>query len=241
MVDLLYLCKNLKSKTMKRITLGIFLLLILISFPSVEAQSLSASAMKKVTVGLDVFSDMWFNAPTTVKISNIHPSANVYITYNMGVGESKKLTFGIGLGIGNHNMYSSNGIIENIKSDTIKYIPVGSGLTMKRSKLSISYLEVPLELRYKSKSGIKISLGFKLGYLFDSKEKYVGNTVKSGSLQVIKRKKISQLNSFSYSPTFRIGYKSFNLFFSYALGPVFRVGHGPEMHPMSLGITLTPF
>jgi len=238
---LLYLCENFKSKTMKRITLGIFLFLILISFQSIKAQSISASAMKKVTVGLDVFSDMWFNAPTTVKINTIHPSANVYITYNMGVGESKKFTFGIGLGIGNHNMYSSNGIIENVKGDTIKYIPVGAGLTMKRSKLSVTYLEVPLELRFKSNSGIKVGLGFKLGYLFDSKEKYIGNTVKSGSLQIIKRKKISQLNTFSYSPTLRIGYKSFNLFFSYALSPVFRVGHGPKLHPMSLGITLTPF
>jgi hypothetical protein len=228
-------------KNMKRITIGVFLFLILISFPSVKAQSLSASAMKKVTVGFDAFTDIWFNAPTNVHIRTIHPSGNAYITYNMGVGESKKFTFGIGLGIGNHNMYSNNGIIENIKGDTIKYIQVAKDLKMKRSKLSLTYLEVPLELRFKSKSGLKISLGFKLGYLIDSKEKYVGNTVNGGPLQVIKRKKISQLNGFSYSPTFRVGYKSFNLFFSYALGPVFRVGHGPQLHPMSLGITLTPF
>jgi len=228
-------------KNMKRITIGIFLFLVLISFPSVKAQSLSESAMKKVTVGLDVFTDMWFNAPANVNIGTVNPSANAYITYNLEVGDSKKFTFGIGLGIGNHNMYSKNSTIENVKSDTIKYIPVASGLKMKHSKLSVTYLEVPLELRFKSKSGIKIGLGFKLGYLIDSKEKYVGNTVANSSLQVIKRKKISQLNSFSYSPTFRFGYKSFNLFFSYTLGPVFRVGHGPALHPMSLGITLTPF
>jgi len=145
------------------------------------------------------------------------------------------------LGIGNHNMYSNDGVIENIKSDTIKYIPVAKDLTMKRSKLSITYLEVPLELRFKAKSGFKISLGFKLGYIIDSKEKYVGNTAANGPTRIIKRKRIAQLNGFSYSPTFRVGYKSFNLFFSYALGPVFRVGHGPQLHPMSLGITLTPF
>jgi hypothetical protein len=226
---------------MKRITLGLFLFLAFISFQSAKAQSLSESAMKKVTVGLDVFTDMWFNAPANVDIRTIHPSANGYITYNMGVGNSKKITFGIGLGIGNHNMYSNNGVIENIKSDTIKYVPVAKDLTMKRSKLSVTYVELPLELRFKAKSGFKISLGFKLGYIIDSKEKYVGNTAANGPTRVIKRKRIGQLNSFSYSPTFRVGYKSFNLFFSYALGPVFRVGHGPQLHPMSLGITLTPF
>ncbi len=226
---------------MKRITLGIFLLLTFLSFQQIKAQSLSESAMKKVTVGLDVFTDMWVNAPTNVDIRTIHPAANGYITYNMGVGESKKLTFGIGLGIGSHNMYSNNGVIENIKADTIKYTTLATDLYMKRSKLSLTYLEVPLELRFKAKSGFKVSLGFKLGYLIDSKEKYVGNTVKAGPIQVIKRKRITQLNGFSYSPTLRVGYKSFNLFFSYALGPAFRVDHGPQLHPMSMGITLTPF
>ena len=228
---------------MKRITLGIFLFLVFAfsSFQSVKAQSLSESAMKKVTIGLDVFTDMWMNAPTNVDIRAIHPSANGYLTYNMGVGTSKKITFGIGLGIGNHNMYSNNGHIENIKADTITYVPVDNTLSMKRSKLSVTYLEVPLELRFKGKSGFKISLGFKLGYVIDSKEKYVGNTVANGPTRVIKRKRISQLNNFSYSPTFRIGYKSFNLFFSYSLGSVFRVDHGPQLHPMSMGITLTPF
>lgn len=228
---------------MKRISIpfGIFLFLALISFQQVKAQSLSEIAMKKVTVGLDVFTDMWVNAPSNVDIRTIHPAANGYITYNLGVGESKKLTFGIGLGIGNHNMYSNNGIIENTTADTIKYTTVASDLNMKRSKLSLTYLEIPLELRFKAKSGFKVSLGFKLGYLIGSNEKYVGNMVKSAPIQVIKRKRITQLNDFSYSPTLRIGYKSFNLFFSYALGSVFRVGHGPELHPMSMGITLTPF
>ncbi|HFB61574.1 MAG TPA: PorT family protein [Bacteroidetes bacterium] len=226
---------------MKRISTGIFLILFLFTSFSMKAQSLSESAMKKVTIGLDVFTDIWFNAPTNVDIRTIQPSANTYLTYNFTVGKSKSLTFGMGLGIGNHNMYSNNGTIENVKGDTIRYIPVDPDLSMKRSKLSVTYLELPLELRFKSQKGFKVSLGLKLGYLIDSKEKYVGNTVANGPLQVIKRKKLSQLNSFSYSPMLRIGYKSFNLFFSYALAPVFRVDHGPQLHPMSLGITLTPF
>jgi hypothetical protein len=227
---------------MKRLPLILSLIVLFSGIRYVDAQSsLAESAMKKVTVGLDVFTDMWVNAPTTVDIRTIHPSANTYLTYNFTVGTSKNLTFGIGLGIGNHNMYSNNGVIENVKADTIRYVPLDSKLSMKRSKLSVTYMELPLELRFKSHKGFKVSVGFKLGYLIDSKEKYVGNTVANGPLQVIKRKRISQLNTFSYSPTFRLGYKSFNLFFSYALGPVFRVDHGPQLHPMSMGITLTPF
>jgi hypothetical protein len=226
---------------MKRISLGIFLIIFLFTSFSTKAQSLSESAMKKVTIGLDVFTDIWFNAPANVQIRAINPSANTYLTYNFTIGKSKNLTFGMGLGIGNHNMYSNDGQIENTKADTVKYVPVDPSLNMKRSKLSVTYLEIPMELRFKSLKGFKISVGFKLGYLIDSKEKYVGNTTANGPLQVVKRKRISQLNTFSYSPTFRIGYKSFNVFFSYALGPVFRVDHGPQLHPMSLGITLTPF
>ncbi len=241
MFVLLYLCKNFKTQTMKRISLGIFFFIFLMGSSALKAQSLSESAMKKVTIGLDVFTDIWFNTPQNVDIRAIHPSANTYLTYNFTVGTSKNLTFGIGLGVGNHNMYSNNGQIEDTKADTIQYVVVDPELNMKRSKLSVTYLEFPLELRFKSQKGFKISIGFKLGYLIDSKEKYVGNTTAYAPVQVIKQKRISQVNTFSYTPTFRIGYKSFNVFFSYDLGTVFRVDHGPQLHPMSLGITLTPF
>ncbi len=227
---------------MKRIFSILFLFILFFNIRPVTAQSLSESAMKKVTIGLDVFTDIWFNAPKNVDIRTIHPSANTYLTYNFPLGNSKKnLTFGIGMGVGNHNMYSNNGVIKDVTADTIEYVPLDSKLSMKRSKFSVTYLEVPMELRFKSQKGFKISIGFKLGYLIDSKEKYVGNTYANGPLQVVKKKRIAQLNTFSYSPTFRVGYKSFNLFFSYALGPVYRVDHGPQLHPMSLGITLTPF
>ncbi|UBM62881.1 PorT family protein [Candidatus Sulfidibacterium hydrothermale] len=227
---------------MKRLPLILALIVLFSGIQYVQAQSsLTESAMKKVTIGLDIFTDVWVNAPTNVDIRAINPSANTYLTYNFVVGNSKNLTFGIGVGVGNHNMYSNDGVIENIKADTIRYVPVDSDVDMKRSKLSVTYLEFPMELRFKSPKGFKISLGFKLGYLIDSKEKYVGNTTAYESTQVIKRKRISQVNTFSYSPTFRLGYKSFNLFFSYSLGTVFRVDHGPQLHPMSIGITLTPF
>ena len=226
---------------MKRIIPLLLLLLLFFNMRPVEAQSLSESAMKKVTIGLDVFTDIWFNEPTQVDIRTIHPSANTYLTYNFTLGNSQNMTFGIGLGVGNHNMYSNNGVIKDVTADTIHFVPLDAKLSMKRSKFSVTYLEVPMELRFKSHKGFKVSIGFKLGYLIDSKEKYVGNTYANGPLQVVKKKGIAQLNNFSYSPTFRVGYKSFNLFFSYALGPVFRVDHGPQLHPMSLGITLTPF
>jgi hypothetical protein len=228
---------------MKRIFARIFLVVFIFSSftMTMKAQSLSESAMKKVTIGVDIFTDMWFDTPPQVDIRTVNTSANTYLTYNFTVGKSKNLTVGIGLGVGNHNMYSNNGHIENIKADTIQFVPLNPALKMKRAKMTLTYLELPLELRFKGQKGFKISVGFKLGYLIDSKEKYVGNTVANGPLEVIKRKDISQLNTFSYSPTFRIGYKSFNVYFSYGLGPVFRVGHGPQLHPMSLGITLTPF
>jgi len=233
--------KKFKLKNMKRLPLVLVLVVLFSGIRYVRAQSLTESAMKKVTIGLDVFTDVWINAPTSVDIRAIHPSANTYLTYNFIVGNSKNLTFGIGIGYGNHNMYSNDGVIEDIKADTIQFVPVDGDWNMKRSKFSVGYLEFPMELRFKSQKGFKVSVGFKLGYLIDSKEKYVGSTEANGSTQVIKRKRIAQLNTFSYSPTLRLGYKSFNLFFSYGLGTVFRVDHGPQLHPMSIGITLTPF
>ena len=204
---------------------------------SVYSQVISESAKRKVTVGVDVFTDLWQNVPDNMSLRTIHQGASVFGMYNFQLGESTS-TFGVGLGIRNHNMYS-NSKIDTIKGDVITFSPITE--QYKRSKINLTYLDIPMELKFRFKNEMKLGVGFKIGYLISSKEKYIGDTPEKATRVTIKQKTISQLEPYTYGFTFRFGYKSVNLFGYYQISQMFKRDKGPELYPVSIGITLTPF
>lgn len=215
-----------------------FLVLFLMLFSSVGfSQIISESAKRKITVGIDLFTDIWQNAPATMDLRTINQGANVYGMYNFQIAEGNS-SFGIGLGISNHNMYS-NSRIDNIKADTIVFTPIAE--SYKRSKINLTYLDIPFELKLRFKNDMKLGVGFKIGYLISSKEKYVGDTPEQATRVTIKTKTIGKTEPYSYGFTLRVGYKSVNLFGFYQISQIFNKGRGPELYPISVGITLTPF
>ena len=227
----------------KKIVTGFMLVFVLLVSQNIIAQESAAYFKKNITVGVDVFTDFWTNLPATLTTRTINQSANVYAAYNFRLGEKKtgKTILSLGLGIGNHSLYSKTGFIKDVKADTIQFIPAGTGQSLRRSKMTITSFEIPLELKIRLKKGFHMGVGFKLSYVFDSKEEFTGTLAPNGPERTIKYKGISRLNTVGYSPTLRFGYKSINIFAAYQLVPIFQTSHGPALHPISVGITLTPF
>lgn len=228
---------------MKKI-ISVTLLLFFIAASHVEAQETATYFKKKFTVGIDLFSDIWTGVPATVTARKINQSANFYAMYNFPLGEKKtgKAILALGLGIGNHSFFSKNGYIENIKADTIQFVNSSvTGVNFTKSKVGITTLDIPLELKIRLKKGWHFGVGIKINYLIDSKETYIGSLTTGSPSMKIKYKNINYINKTGYTPTFRIGYKSFNFYAAYQVVPLFKTGHGPAMHPISLGITITPF
>lgn len=217
-----------------------FLLLFVMLFGSLGyAQVISESAKRKVTVGVDVFTDIWQNKPDDMYIRTINQGANVFAMYNFQLANGPS-TFGVGLGISNHNLYSHSRI-DNIKADTIVFTPIPDDLAYRRTKINLTYLDIPFELKLRFKNQMKLGVGFKIGYLITSKEKYIGDTPEQATRVTIKTKNISELQSYAYGFTLRFGYKSVNLFGYYQISQIFNNDRGPELYPISVGITLTPF
>jgi hypothetical protein len=217
-----------------------FLLLFVMLFGSLGyAQVISESAKRKVTVGVDVFTDIWQNKPDDMYIRTINQGANVFAMYNFQLANGPS-TFGVGLGISNHNLYSHSRI-DNIKADTIVFTPIPDDLAYRRTKINLTYLDIPFELKLRFKNEMKLGVGFKIGYLITSKEKYIGDTPEQATRVTIKTKNISELQSYAYGFTLRFGYKSVNLFGYYQISQIFNNDRGPELYPISVGITLTPF
>jgi len=225
---------------MKKILLLFAGLLLMSSYAKVDAQIISESAKRKVSIGIDIFTDIWLNEPANMSMRTAQQGANVFLQYNFKLGNSHSTSFAMGIGIDNHNMYS-NAIIKNIKADTIVFVPLSNDVKYKRSKVNIVSVTAPIELKFRTKMGFKISAGMKLGYIIDNKEKYVGEPPSGGPEVNQKIKGISQFETLTFGPTLRIGYKFINLYGYYQISSVFRMGHGPQLSPLSIGITLTPF
>jgi hypothetical protein len=230
---------------MKKILLYCVTLLILMSAADLSAQVLSESAKRKVTVGVDVFTDIWIYQQLTpymerdFKTRTINQGATGFVMYNFALGESMN-SFSVGLAIRAHNMYS-NSVIRDIKADTIEFEVIPDNIDYRKVKINPVYLDLPVEFKLRTEKGFKLGLGVKVGYLIDSKEKYKGNRPSDNYNVLTKTKDINQMESWVFGATLRIGYRYVSAFGYYQFTNIFRSGRGPELFPISVGITITPF
>ena len=234
---------------MKKILFLLTISFVLLSNTNTFAQVLSESAKRKVTVGVDVYTDIWQYRvdgtflPAGFRARTINQGANVFMMYNLQMGESLH-AFSVGLGIRSVNMYT-NSRVEDVKGDSIIFSLIPDKgvekVSYKRTKINMTYLELPIEFKFKWESGFKFGVGFKGGYLIDSKEKYVGKRSATGPWEKVKQKDINYLTDFTFGATLRVGYKWISLFGYYQITNVFEVSRGPELYPISVGITITPF
>jgi len=217
-------------------------LIIAFVFISVNnfAQVVTEDTKRKFTFGLDVFTDIWQDKPSTIEPRTINQGANVFGTYNFIVGESN-FSFSPGLGLSMHNMYSDSWL--KVNSDSTWFEPIPDSINFDRSKLNITYIDIPFELRFKNKSEFRVAVGFKFGFLLRGHTKIKGDDFISGTTDnvIIKKKKVSFLEKNRYGFTGRIGYKWLNVWGYYQLSTLFETDRGPQIYPISIGITVIPF
>lgn len=205
-----------------------------------SAQLLSEKTSDKVTLGYDVYTDFQTNLKNITSDYDaraINQGFNFFATYNFNVGESKHI-FAIGAGLSTHN-YFSNARINDIYSDSLSFV-ICDNDNFKRSKINLTYFDVPMELRFRIKDQWKIGIGFKVGINIASKTKFVG-TIDNQDVKV-KYFNINGVEEYIYGLTFRVGWKWINLFANYQLSNSFKESScGPAINPLSVGITIVPF
>jgi hypothetical protein len=148
---------------------------------------------------------------------------------------------GIGLDWTNYRFKNNN----NMMKDDNGYIvtsPAPDGVKYDKSKFQVTYLTIPLlfELQ-KNIAGHTAYVNFgingklKLGshtrvyYTQDGDDKR--QTIKNDF----------NINAFSYDATARVGYRFINLYVNYSLVSLFDKNQGPEVYPLSVGLTLINF
>lgn len=188
-----------------------------------ELQSFDNKVHFLIGLGNDFVQDI----PEGTNVRNYNPSFVTSIMLDMPIGNSP-LSFGAGLGLQTHNIHSNAKISEKANGNT-EFEPLHDSLNYSKNKLSLSYLELPVELRLRlgADNSYTLALGFKAGYLIESHIKYKGdnyleNNVTTKNKEVkIKEYSIPNVNKFRYTATARIGLKNITLFGHYNLKPVF--------------------
>lgn len=221
----------------------IFGLMILMGIGAM-AQPVAESTMKKVSVGYDLYTSIWMDMPTGIKTRTINQGANVFVMYNHILGENG-FSFAGGLGVSSENLYLKDAYIPNVKADSIAFTDLPAGVKLKRSKLNVTYIDIPVEVRFVTENKMRFTLGMKFGFAVDSKTKIKGDafdedgTLGFGTKQ--KLKDVNQIESTRFGIQARVGYKWVHAYAYYSLNKLFKADKGPQVYPISVGVTFMPF
>ncbi len=222
---------------------------------------------KKDALQLNFYTDLWQKNDSMLTISPYSPGFDVYGMYHVPFGKGN-VSFGFGLGVSSHNLRSDAIPVNEVKwnADSAQNVLTGNTafslipdyvnnkeIKYDNNKLTLTYIDIPLELRFKkeTKKGktIKFAVGGKAGYLLSSHTKYRGTKFEGsvsdpdlGTADVkYKTYKIKNLEVLRYGVTARIGLGMYNIFGYYSLSKLFKKDKGLDMYPISVGICLTPF
>ena len=249
-----YLWAVLEQKTtMKNIC--ITLLALLISATAVLAQE---DAQERKTLEypdlpghliIDFGLNFWSGGPDTLELGAWgSKSVGLYYVGNIELGNSPfSLSPGLGLSMEKYDFSSDVSITEGTSAtEVVSLTNLYPNATVDKTKLAATYLEVPLEIRYRLNrinpdQGFKLALGFKAGILLTSHTKV---KIDETNRSTIKIKDDYNMNSFRGSVVGRIGVGGFNLFYEQSLTEIFQNGQAPEGEnptPFKVGFSFTGF
>lgn len=210
----------------------------------------------------DIFTDMWMRngaASDSITPKQINLGGNVYIMKEFPFGTSN-FSFAVGLGVSCHNLYSdarpinytfdSTGNKAYGGATTFTKIPAKStdgsqDIHYKNNKFTVVYADIPLEFRFRLKNNaFKFYLGGKFGVMLGNHTKYNGDNYNEDyptPTIKVKEYNIANMNRVRYGITLRTGWKWVQVYAYYSLSHLFKKDMGPEMYPISVGLTISPY
>jgi len=101
-----------------------------------------------------------------------------------------------------------------------------------KNKMVLTYLNIPLELKFKFSHAINLGIGFKGGLLLYADNKYkLGNT--KGKIQLE-----SGITKWDYGTYINIGWKFLSVFGSYNINSLFNSTNAPDINTWSIGLAI---
>lgn len=190
----------------------------------------------------------WQGAPDSIHTGGLPRSFNMYFMFDWPFKTNPRWSAAVGAGVATDNVFFDKTYI-GIKDNTPTLVFENRSDTnhFKKYKLATTYLEAPVELRFRSNpdndsKSFKVAVGAKVGLLMNAHTKgkelqdKSGNTVTS---YVLKENSKRFFNNNRISVTGRVGYGHFSLFGSYQVTPLFKEGEAPAIRPLTIGLTIS--
>lgn len=234
------------------------LALFLVSFAFAQDTRMTIdSAIKKAKPSSDRSNDhflvqlgytSWTSKPDSIHTNGLPRTFNMYLMLDFPFKTDPHWSVAIGPGIATDNIFFSKTYV-GLKdaTTTVRFQNLADTSHFKKYKLATAYLEAPIELRYRfnpndDRKSVKIALGAKIGTLLNAHVKGKDFVDKNGtSIDAYIQKENSKrfLNKNRLSVMGRVGIGHYTLFASYAITPVFKDGAGPQVRPLTIGLTLS--
>lgn len=228
--------------------LVIFLLFSLSLFGQEEIGDLPIDVKPSDRVVISVFSDVWSDLPEGVETSVINRGLSIDLLQDFPVGNFG-LSVAAGLGYSGRNIYTPESRfrlpdmadITDESDEYFDFIPVNENLEVDKSKLSLNYIQVPLELRWRSQgeNTFRIHAGGSFGYLLGSHTKYVGQEEIFAGLRDTRKKesKLDNIENYLVGAYLRLGYKSINAMVYMPITNVFKANASEEATFIGFGLS----
>jgi len=246
----------LLTNCMKKIVFTIITCLAFIELFAQVDSSVQVRPVKKIDLTnrpgdhfmIQLSSDHWTGMPDSIGShqSGFSKGLNIYLMTDKPFKGNPKFSVGLGIGVGSSNI-SFKKMNVDVKSTSAKlpFTALDSTNHFKKYKVSMSYLEVPVELRFSSNpagGGWKIAIGGKVGTLINLHTK--GKTLQDKNDRTINSYTAKE-NSKRYFTgtrlmgTARIGYGIFSIFGAYQINNILKTGFGPDMKLYQVGISIS--
>lgn len=193
--------------------------------------------------------DNWANTPDSIHIQGFNRSFNFYFMYNFPFKSDVRWSVAAGLGIGSSNIFfhDQEVLVSAVQVSTLGFPDETGNQHFKKYKLVLTYLEVPIELRFAvdptdMDHSWKIAVGAKVGLMLSAYTK--GKDLESASGQVIGNyiEKESSKQFFStpkFEPTLRVSKGVVGIFGQIQVNSPIKASAGPSVFPFSVGIVLS--
>ncbi len=201
---------------------------------------------------ITVFSDIWQDVPEEMDLKTIQRGISISALQDMPLGRSN-FSLAAGLAFSSHNLYSDHRYSFIPSLNQFRFVAIDPEHEYDKNKLSMNYLEVPVQLRFKTRdlpSTLRFYAGVRAGYLFHAHTKFVGKRyypqhfdpppVTERTIKV-KEHKLKNINKYRIGLTGTVGYGAVNLHIYYQLTETFKDNNAGSMFPLSVGVSFIVF
>jgi hypothetical protein len=193
--------------------------------------------------------DNWVGSTDSMNISGFNHSENVYFMYAWPFKSDGRLSLAAGVGLGSSNIYFAHQevMVAAYYNQTLAFPDEEGSPHYKKYKLTTTYLEFPVELRFAldpehmdhswkfavgTKIGLMLSAYTKGKTLEDPTGRTLGNyTLKNSSKQFF--------STAEFTPTIRISKGIIGFFAQIHANPLIKPVAGPSVFPISGGIVIS--